>query len=398
MVVLAKREASKTRNVGDRTRGDPSSTMKFPKNFLWGAASSAYPVEGGIKNNWTPYFDAGKAADHYNRFREDFDIAKSLGHNAHRFSIEWSRIQPREGEWNLDAIEHYRAVIRALRERNMEPFVTLWHWTIPMWLEKKGGWLSSEMPHYFARFCEKMAEEFKGDVKFWITLNEPMVYASHAYWRGNWPPKRAGIFAYLGAIRNLVKSHRAAYTVIKRMQPEARIGVAKNMIYFEGQGLDALPAQLADWWWNRRFLNLIRDYQDFIGVNYYFHNRIRNFRFNRNENRVTSDMGWEIYPEGIYQVLKSLEEFGRPLYITENGIADASDAKRISFIQKHLEFVEMAIRDGIDVRGYFYWALTDNFEWDKGFRPRFGLVEIDYKTMERRIRPSARSYRLELSP
>ncbi|MBI2039260.1 MAG: family 1 glycosylhydrolase [Candidatus Niyogibacteria bacterium] len=372
--------------------------MKFPRNFYWGAASSAYQVEGGIRNNWTPYFDAERATDHYNRFREDFDIAKSLGHNAHRFSIEWSRIEPQEGEWDVHEIEHYRIVIRALRERGMEPFVTLWHWTLPQWLEKKGGWLNTDIANYFSRFCEKMAEEFKGDITFWITENEPMVYASHAYWRGDWPPKCAGIFAYLGAIRNLVKGHRAAFAAIKRTQPEAKIGIAKNMIFFEGSGADAVLARLADWWWNQRFLNLIRDYQDFIGVNYYFHDRIRNFRFNQNENKVVSDIGWEIHPEGIYKVLKSLEKFGKPIYITENGIADAADSKRTAFIQEHLRFVEMAIRDGIDVRGYFYWALTDNFEWDKGFGPRFGLVEIDYETMERRIRPSARSYRVELSP
>ncbi len=367
--------------------------MKFPRDFLWGTSTSAYQIEGGIRNNWTPFFDAGKATDHYHRFREDLDIIKKLGHNAHRFSLEWSRFESKKGEWDVEAIEHYHAVLDALRERGIEPIVTLWHWCIPPWLEKEGGWLNPKTVEHFARFAEFAAHEFGPKAKFWITLNEPEIYASHAYWQGSWPPMRKGVFNYFRALSHLIKAHRAAYRAIKIVQSSAQIGIAKNNIYFEGTGVDGLLAAAARWWWNQWFLNKISDAQDFIGLNYYFHNRIRGLRFGQNENRETTDMGWEIYPEGLYHCLLELKYYGKPVYITENGLADARDTKRAKFIEDHLEWVAKAISKGIDVRGYLHWSLIDNFEWAHGFSPRFGLVEVDYTTMARKIRPSALKYK-----
>jgi beta-glucosidase len=394
--------------------------LEFPKGFLWGSATSAHQVEGGnyndwsvweeenaerlakeAKNYWQPWqqrktclpagrfpemFDpgnyiSGRACGHYNRFREDFDIAKSLGHNAHRFSIEWSRIEPEEGKFNEKEIRHYKEVIKVLCERGLEPFVTLWHWTNPVWFAKKGGWLNKDAPEYFERYVNKTSRSLKDvNVNFWITLNEPNVFASNSFLKGIWPPQKKSIFKYFKVLKTLAAAHKKSYKIIKEAKHETQVGIAKNNIYFEH-----IP--FSDYFWNKYFLNKIKDFQDFIGLNYYFHSRLFG-----NKNESITDLGWEIYPQGIYHVLKDLKKYNLPIYITENGLADARDEKRAKFIKDHLYWIHKAIQDGVDVRGYLYWSLLDNFEWDKGFWPRFGLVEADYRTMERKIRKSAFEY------
>ncbi len=317
-----------------------------------------------------------------------------MGHTAHRFSIEWSRIEPEEGRFDEKEIAHYRAVIHALRDRGIEPFVTLWHWTLPVWLTNKGGVLAKDFPKYFSRYAGRMAHEFKDDVTFWTTLNEPEIIAGNAYLRGIWPPQKKSIFQYYRCIANLIRAHRVGFAVIKSVAPQAQVGVAVNIAWFESaggfvndilkRGIDALR--------NFHFLNHVRKSIDFIGCNYYFHSRV-DWDFNQNENELISDLGWEIYPEGIYHVLGDLKKYRSPIYVTENGLADVRDAKRESFIVEHLAWMRKAMDEGVDVRGYFHWSLLDNFEWDKGFWPRFGLVEIDYATFERKIRPSAFAYK-----
>ncbi|OGF62730.1 hypothetical protein A3C77_02640 [Candidatus Giovannonibacteria bacterium RIFCSPHIGHO2_02_FULL_45_13] len=372
----------------------------FPKNFLWGAATAAHQVEGWNHNDWTGWEkttgheESGRACDHYNRFREDFDIAKRLGHNAHRFSIEWSRIEPEEGKFNEKEIAHYQDVIDDLRERGIEPFVTLWHWTLPIWVTKQGGWENKKTIDDFAQYVNKIVRSVK-NVKFWITINEPEIYTMNSYLRGKWPPaspvgrpQKKLFFKFLKVYRNLAEAHKKVYTIIhSTWVSDTQVGITKNNSYFEGW-----PAPILNYVWNNWFLNKIRHHQDFIGLNYYFHNRIKGFKLNQNENKEISDMGWEIYPEGIYHVLKDLKKYNKPVYITENGVADARDVHREKFIKEHLIWVHKAISEGADVRGYFYWSLLDNFEWDKGFWPRFGLVEMDYQTMERKIKQSAMAY------
>ncbi|MFH1030207.1 MAG: glycoside hydrolase family 1 protein [bacterium] len=392
--------------------------LKFPKDFLWGASTSSYQVEGNIKNDWSEWeksekrknqlektgmvkkygfdnFICGRACDHYNRYEEDFDIAKSLCHNAHRFSIEWARIEPEEGKFDKKEIEHYREVIKALRKRNLEPFVTLWHFTNPLWL--KNGWLNKKAISYFTRYVEKVVSELGEDVKFWITLNEPMVYSFLGYLIAKWPPQQMNPLNFFEVRNTLAEAHIKSYNIIKNMSPEFNIGIAKNNTYY---------TQFANWCpfeWaikkilkyhnNKWFLNKIENYQDFIGLNYYMHFEINPLILKTKispENRT--DMGWEICPEGIYHLLMDLKKYNKPVYITENGIADARDEKRGKFIKDHLYWINRALEDGVDVKGYFYWSLLDNFEWAEGFCPKFGLVEIDYRTMERRIRESAYGY------
>lgn len=405
--------------------------ISFPKNFFWGAATSSHQVEGGNTNNWSKWekqnaerlakkarvnwqkaqldnfpemlnpdnYISGRACDHYNLFDNDFNIAKSLNHNAHRFSIEWSRIEPEEGKYNEKEIEHYKHVIASLRKLKIEPFITLWHWTMPIWFSKKGGFEKKENFKYFERFAKIMAENFKDEIKFWITLNEPEIYSVNSYLTGIWPPQRKNPLSFLKTFTNLAKVHKTVYQIIKDVNPNALIGIAKNNVYYSTEsGINKCVRFFADWFWNFYFLNKIKKCQDFIGLNYYFHHRI-NYGFSPkanpptvDNNKKNSDLDWELYPEGIYHLLINLKKYNKPIYITENGLADAQDLNRKWFIKENLKYVHKAIQEGTDVRGYFYWSLLDNFEWDKGFWPRFGLIEIDYKTLERKIRPSAEIY------
>jgi len=391
--------------------------LVFPNKFLWGASTSSHQVEGNTINQWSEWelsesrvrdlerhghikryglenYVSGKACDHYNKFENDFKLAKKLGHNVHRLSIEWSRIEPEKGVFDKKEIQHYKHVVKTLKKLGIEPFVTLWHWTLPLWLAYEGGWESKKTPEYFARFAEKMVSELDKNVQFWITLNEPLIYSSISYLLGRWPPQRRSVFSFLKVTQNLIIGHIKAYKRIKIGFPKTKIGIAKHNTYFEaGSGqLNMLIKKIADKLWNFYFLNRIKNNQDFIGLNYYFHNKIH-YGFNKNENKKTSDIGWELYPQGIYYCLKDLEKYGKPIYITENGLADEKDSNRPWFLKEILKNTHKAIEEGVDVRGYLYWSLMDNFEWADGFLPRFGLVAIDYKTQKRTPRESAKFYK-----
>ena len=402
--------------------------LEFPKGFLWGAATAAHQVEGDNHNDWSEWerlnadrlaresehafrhnphwkkfraeatnpknYLSGTACEHYTRYEEDFTLAQLLHHNAHRFSIEWSRIEPEEGKYSDIQIEHYRAVIAALRARHIEPFVTLWHWTLPSWLAAQGGVLAKDFPKYFERYVEKMAVALDADVKFWITLNEPEVQSAHAYLKGLWPPQKKCLLSFLRALYALMQAHKRAYAMIKRVSPSAQVGIAKHQVAFVAARptlVNRLLRSLSSWFWNKHLLSHIRHEMDFIGLNHYNRNVIKN-GFGKNPNKVQTDIGWEYSPESLYQALVEVKSFGLPIYITENGLADASDKLRERFIPAALAAVHRAITDGTDVRGYFYWSLLDNFEWDKGFWPRFGLVAVDRTTQTRTVRPSAREY------
>ena len=392
--------------------------MIFPEGFLWGASTSSHQVEGGNHNDWSNWensqerinylksegqiekyglenFISGSATDHYNLFEQDFKLTKELGHNATRISLEWSRIESSENEFDEKEIEHYKKVISTLRKLGIEPFVTIWHWSIPLWFRDMGSWENRKAPYYFARYVKKIVSSLGPDVKFWLTLNEPEIYTDNSYFNGVWPPQKKSKIAYFRVMRTLIKIHRKAYVIIKKINPEAQVGIAKNNIYYEayqGKLINRILKAKIDWWWNFYFLNKIKNHQDFIGLNHYFHNRIDG-SLGKNENLRTSDMGWELYPEAIYHVLMDLKRYKKPVYITENGLADSADRQRAWFIYESLKNIYKAISEGADVRGYLHWSLMDNFEWDKGFWPRFGLIEIDRKTLKRKVRPSAYFYR-----
>ena len=394
----------------------------FPRNFKWGAATASYQVEGSIENNdWAEAAREGRvpicgiAADHYHRYEEDFDIAQSLGHNAHRFSIEWARIEPEEGVFDEQAIEHYQKVLQALHERGLEPFVTLWHFTLPLWLSRKGGFENKESAHLFARYVGKVVSAFGEQCTFYSTMNEPNVFATHGYLYGAWPPfkrlrigfKQVGkedgssertnatarfrhLFSYIRVMRNLVDAHNQAYTVIKKIQPAAQVSVVKHVHIFDAneQWSNQIKARIAQYFQTDRFMKRVIKYSDMIAVNYY-----RSTRFGESRNFLFTDMGWKVLPSAIYDVLIYLRRYKKPIFIAEAGIADADDDLRPHYIMVQVKAVERALQDGVDVRGHMYWSLLDNYEWALGFEKRFGLVEIDYETLERKIRPSAYVYK-----
>ncbi len=356
--------------------------VTFPKRFLWGSATSAYQVEGGNTNSdWEVLFSpkAGLACDHYHRFEEDFDLAKSLNQNSHRLSIEWARIEPEKGQFNAQEVAHYRSVLQALKKRGIKPLVTLHHFTNPLWVFKRGGWKNRDTVSYFSSYVRFIVAQLSDLCDFWITVNEPSIYAAEGYLAGHWLPGKWDPLATAVVLKHLLEAHRAAYRIIHEIQPKALAGVAHHFLYLRTPW-GGNPFQF----WDRKISEWAGE-QDFIGLNYYS-------AVGWVIGLPKSELRWPIYPQGLYEILSAVKGFGRPIYVTENGIADANDDQRANYITDHLGAVARAIKAGADVRGYFYWSLLDNFEWAEGFDPRFGLVEVNYKTQERKIRPSALVY------
>lgn len=370
---------------------------QFPEGFLWGASSASYQVEGGITNNDWAYWaekgripPAGDSTDHYNRYEEDFDLAKSLSHNVHRLSIEWSRIEPEEGQFDEKELEHYKKVLISLQQKGIKPFVTLWHFTLPKWFAEKGGFEHKDSHKIFARYCACVISYLKWHCKNWYTMNEPMVYASAGYLRKHWPPFKMNPFTYVHVVNNLIKAHNTAYKEIKKIDKFLDVGLVKNNFYFttDYKPWNVITYWFTKWYWNHYFLQRTFFNTDSIGLNYYFHQQFGKTRiFDQN------DMGWDLDPEGIYHVLKELKIYMKPIYVTEAGIADTKDKFRTKYIKNLIYWIHEAMKDGCDVRGYMYWSLIDNFEWAHGYNEHFGLIAVEDVTKKRIIRPSAYEYK-----
>lgn len=391
--------------------------LKFPEGFLWGTSTSAYQIEGGNHNDWSEWekserrkawlahkkkdvadFICGQACNSYHRHKEDFDLALKLNNNAVRLSLEWSRIQPKRDTWNVEEINHYREVLRVARQRGLTTVVTLWHWTNPTWLALEKGWLNKRTVEYFESYVDLIVRELGGLIDYWVTLGEPTMHAFNGYFRGKWPPHRKGMVELWSVLNHLASAHKNAYQTIHKHFPQAQVSIAMLTNYFEPARhwlpLEWLLAKLANYFGNFYFLNKIEKELDFVGIDYYFHDRLVWYPpFRRNKNRRVSDTGWEIYPEGLYHILKMLhKKYQKPIIILENGLADEQDKYRSDFIRHHLKYLHKALSEGVDVRGYFYWSLLDNFEWTEGFAPKFGLYAVDRKTMARSPRPSTTVY------
>lgn len=397
-----------------------SRTCTFPNGFFWGAATSAFQVEGGITNmDWEKAAQEGKvpkigrAADHYHRYEADFDIAQSLGHNAHRFSIEWARIEPCEGQFDEQEIEHYRKVLGALHARGMKPYITLWHFTLPLWFSERGGFEQNDSPEIFARYCAYVVSKLGDLCADFATINEPNVYAGHGWLYGAWPPFKRGklfgkefgkndgtshsgnstfrnILLYNRVVGNLIRAHNTAYDAIKQVNSAVDVSIVKHVRYFHANAnpFNKVFAALGAYVQSGFFMNRVHKKCDSIGLNYYRHTK-----FGGKEVYEQTDMGWEIYPEGICGALKYLHRYKKPIYVSEAGIADAGDVMRADYIRKQVAGVWSAIEDGVDVRGHMYWSLLDNYELALGYEKRFGLVHVNYDTLERTIRPSAYVYK-----
>lgn len=393
----------------------------FPRDFLFGAATSAHQVEGNNSlSDWWEYELAGKlkyrsgdACRHYDLYEQDFDLAKELNHNCHRLSIEWSRIEPGEGRFSSQELAHYKKVILALRRRGLNPIVTLHHFTNPSWFARLGGWSLRESSNYFSRYVSKVVEELSKEVRFWVTINEPMVYLYHSYLLGVWPPQEKSLPKTQEVKNNLLRAHINSYRLIKDIYKKNNLGdplisIAQNMQAF----VPCVPtlrnniaAYLRAKSFNLEFIerSIRARALDFIGINYYSRSLvelrgwgIKNFAMDiceeEHSNLKKNSLGWDIYPEGFYNILVGLKKYSLPVFVLENGICTEDDSLRWSFIHGHLSKLIQAIDSGVKILGYIYWSLIDNYEWDKGFAPRFGLIEVDYNTYQRRIRDSARRF------
>jgi beta-glucosidase len=395
---------------------------KFPEGFYWGAATASYQVEGGIDNNdWAKAAQEGRvppcgpACDHYNRYESDFDLAKDLGHTAHRFSVEWSRIEPEEGKFDAQAIAHYRSVLKALKARNIKPFVTIWHFTLPQWFADKGGFECKDSPEIFARYAQYVVAQLGDLCEHFSTMNEPNVFGSNGWLRGSWPPFKRftmtdmvsitnsgrvyeskadksmkPLFLYWRVMKNVALAHNAAYVAIKESSSKTEVSVVKHVIVFAANWnpLNKIKAAIANYVWTTVFMNRVKNHTDSIGLNYYFYTQ-----FGDKRNWKKTDMDWNFAPAHIYDALVRLSQYQKPLFISEAGLADHDDSDRAEYITKQVEGAWRAIQDGVDVRGHLYWSLMDNYEWALGFEKQFGLIEIDYHTQERIIRPSAYVYK-----
>jgi beta-glucosidase len=398
-------------------------------DFLWGTATSSHQVEGGnFNNDWWLWEKLGKiktgdsshpSCDHYHLYKEDFKLIKFLNNNSYRFSIEWSRIEPKDGEFDENEIQHYVDMLKELKKENIEPVLTLHHFTIPIWLYEKGGFLNEDFPQYFKRFVKKVVPYFKDYTKIWITINEPIVISVLAYIFGWWPPGEKNIKKAYKVARNLIFSHLEAYKIIKEEQKDSLVSIAHNMeLFYPSKNffLDKIVANYITNLYNFKFLDALiegiikrpfgnnefisdlKNSIDFIGVNYYtrafveFH-PFKIFNERKKKDAILTDFGYEYYPEGIYEILLSLKKYNRKILITENGIADREDKLRSDFLRKSIEGVKKAIHNGVEVFGYMYWSLMDNFEWIEGYSMKFGLYEVDFKTLERKPRKSAFVYK-----
>lgn len=413
---------------------------RFPDDFLFGCSTAAHQVEGNLDNDWARMEReqperirdgsvSGIACDHHRLYREDLAMLAALQQNAYRFSIEWSRVEPRCGQFDRAELAHYADVVRTCRRLGIEPVVTLHHFTLPTWVADRGGVVGADTPWLFARFAAACTEAFGRDVRWWVTINEPAVVAVFGYLYGEWPPLQSSTSGFLAALRGMARMHAAGYRAVhevsRRNGRTAMVSLAHHERplhpYNPRSPLDRAATVLPDILFNRWFLRActtgrlappvgagervpgLRGSMDYIGLNYYCNELVR-FRlgsgrsmFAENVAEPTlphSSFGWSIEPDGLRRALEDLwQRFHRPILVTENGVADENDELRGGFLRDHLRAVGDAMAAGVDVRGYLHWSSMDNFEWAEGYSKRFGLFSVDRETMERTAKPSAAVYR-----
>jgi len=374
---------------------------RFPAGFLWGAATGAHQVEGGNVNN--NYWEAehrlnsafvetsGDACDSYHRWREDLDLLAGVGLNAYRFSLEWSRIEPEEGEFSRSAVDHYRRMVDGCIERGLAPVVTLQHFTIPRWLDRRGGWREPRAPDWFARYCEMSLPVVADGVEWVCTINEPnmaamsdSLEAAAAGVAGARPPPDPGIS------EALVRAHRQALEVLRSVDRVRAGWTVANQCFQAEPGAEEAAAA---WAYPREdvFLEAAKG-DDFVGVQCYTRVRIgRDGPLPVPDGSEVTLTGWEYWPEALEDAIRHTWEVteGMPILVTENGIATGNDERRIDYTGRALRGMKLALDDGIDIRGYIHWSALDNFEWVTGYRPTFGLIAVDRTTFRRTPKPSA---------
>jgi len=412
--------------------------FQLPKDFLFGTATASLQIEGGdTNNNWYRFCEQNKtkdgthcivAADHWNKYEEDIDLMKQLHQDTYRMSVEWSRIEPERGRFDEAALDHYRTEISLLLEKGIHPLVTLHHFSNPIWFEDMGGWANQDAVLWFDMFVRKVVYTLGDLVEDWVTINEPNVYLEGTYSAGNYPPNKPNFINYFKGAKNMISAHIRAYKTIHEIRREqgyskkTMVGVAHHLRVFDTATRSTggkVAANMMDHVFHHIFLEGMtygkfvfpighghypygeKTFCDFMGINYYSRDIVR-FSWNPlrlfgeltvKDGTATNDLGWEIYPDGLYKVCKRCwEYYPFPIYITENGICDKDDKQRGKFIYDHLKVIKQLIDEGVPVERYYHWSLIDNFEWDEGLGPKFGLIEVNYDTQKRTIRKSGKFY------
>ncbi len=376
-------------------------TISFPDGFVWGTATAAHQVEGGNWNNdWWAWEHApntvcpepsGDAVDHYWRYPQDIATLGALGFGAYRFSIEWSRIEPEEGEFSRAALDHYRRMLGTCLENGLLPVVTFHHFTTPRWATTGDTWADPVTAERFARFCERAVDALGDLIGMANTINEPNVVALIGYMIGVFPPAKQNADLYVRASDVLIDGHKRAYEVLKAGPGDFPVGLTLSMgdWYTPPGGEEALAGirrQHED-----IYLEAARG-NDFFGVQAYSRTRLdeRGLPMGPEAGVEVLDMGYEYWPQALEVAIRHAADVAQvPVYVTENGIGTTDDDQRIRFVTSALEGVGRCLDDGIDVRGYFYWSALDNFEWAYGYKPQFGLIAVDRDTQLRRLKPSA---------
>ncbi len=407
-----------------------TSKVSFPKDFLWGAATSAHQVEGNCTNNqWSAWeternpdgtyknveVPAGNACDHWNRYKEDIKLLKKLGLNSYRFSVEWSKIEPKPGYFDKAALQHYKDVCSELRAQGIQPVITLYHYTHPLWFDDLDAFGKQENIPYFVNFCTKVFTTLQEYNPLWITFNSPTSYAFRGYWSHEGPPGKHDMNFVGQVLKNELEAHVQVYQALKKLPggATARIGILHNMYQIDPWNrwnpFDILYAKIANDTQNKAFYGFFKDGNfdfwapgqahvthmndkapqslDFIGLNYYGHGYAKNFSIIKNPDEISADHNrYTIYGEGLYRAIKELSEnisqpLNIPIYVTENGITTQNETHRLLFMQRYLFALSEALKDGYNVQGYIYWSLLDNWSWGKF--THYGLYPCNHTTQER---------------
>ncbi|MCY1033494.1 family 1 glycosylhydrolase [Corallococcus sp. BB11-1] len=411
--------------------------LTFPASFTFGVATSAYQVEGGIENDWSdwerrgklkePHVRCGRAVDHWHRYEEDYALAKAVGATAFRLSLEWARIEPERGRFDGQALEGYRERLLRLGAHGLRPVVTLHHFTHPTWFHAATPWHLPESLEAFRQYVRRCAPLLEGLDALVISFNEPMVLLLGGYLQGLMPPGITDGAKTMAALGNLVRAHAIAREELGQRLGRVELGISQNMLSFAPDRwwhpLDRSLVRLAAPAYNHAFHEALstghlrvfmpgvastdvripeaRDSVEFVGVNYYTRAHLRfmprppfmDFKYRDPQQRGLTDIGWEQRPEGFGQLLQEVKRYGKPVWVTENGIDDRQGTVRPEYIHAHLKQVLEARATGVDVQGYLYWSLLDNFEWLEGWGPRFGLYHVDFDTLERRPTPACDYFR-----
>lgn len=394
----------------------------FPDNFTWGVATASHQIEGNNKNNWTDFEQktgiekSAEACEHWIRWKEDFNLIEQLGVNSYRLSIEWSRIQPEKGEWDQSAVDQYCEMVDDLLSRNIRPMITLHHFSHPIWFEELGGFYNRENISFWVDYCQRIFELLNEKVNDWCTINEPEVFSIMGYHMKMFPPGKSSVFKTIRVMKNMIYAHASAYRTLKNINPQARVGLAKNVTLFDPLRrwnlLHWITTLILNYIWNGAIISGLKKGRmfgskidnaknsfDFIGLNYYTHVLTSPFLpqtteidLPKREHETMTDFGYTMYAEGLERAVKLVSKLNVPIEITENGVADSDDKLRPLHLKRHIWQISKLIEQGHDIRSYYHWSLMDNFEWAEGYKLRFGLYHVDYNTQERTLKQSGMDY------